>query len=60
MKYRLYLLYKHEWGELEITSKGKCDVRGHWIYYLKGKHDGHNVSGNVAKDVWERFDVPIE
>lgn len=59
MKYRLYLLYKHEWGELEITSKGKCDVRGHWIYYLQGEDNGHKVSGNVAKDVWDRFDVPI-
>lgn len=49
-----------KWVELEIYQKGYCNVRGHLVYNIHGMDaDGHKCTNNVAKDVWDRFDVPV-
>ncbi len=60
MKYRMYMIQYRKWEELEIYQKGYCNVRGHLVYNIHGKDEqGHKCMNNVAKEVWDRFDVPV-
>lgn len=60
MKYRMYMLQYKDWRELEVFQKGFVNVRGHFVYNIWGKDEfGKKCVNNVAKDVWDRFDVPV-
>lgn len=60
MKYKMYMLQYKDWKELEIFQKGFVNVRGHLVYNIWGKDElGKKCVNNVAKDVWDRFDVPV-
>jgi len=48
------------WGDCEIVKKGFADLVRRKVYNIHGINpDGFKACTNVAKDVWDRFDVPI-
>lgn len=59
-KYRLYLVSRRNWQDCEIVQKGFVNLGKRKVYNLHGVADnGNKAVNNVAKDVWDRFDVPI-
>lgn len=60
-KYRMYVVSKKYWDDCEIVKKGIVNVRQNsHIYNLHGvSSKGHKACSNVAKEVWDRFDVPV-
>lgn len=56
----MYMIQYRVWKELEVYQKGFCNVRGHFVYNIHGVDENNKkCMNNVAKDVWDRFDVPI-
>lgn len=60
-KYHMYVVSRKNWQDCEIVKKGFAKVRdGVTAYNIHGvAENGDKACNNVAKEVWNRFDVPI-
>lgn len=59
-KYRIYVVSRKVWCDCEIVKKGFLNLGKRIVYNIHGVNDdGHKACANVAKDVWDRFNVPI-